>query len=208
MRRRDFIAGLGAAAWPLAARAQQPAKPVIGVLFSGSLEATRDDLAMFLRGLAETGYVEGRNVAIEYRWADYRADRLPALAADLVRRKVAVIATAPTPSALAAGAATRDIPIVFVIGADPVQIGLVASLSRPGGNLTGVAVLNSELAKKTPRTAARNGAGSHFDRSFDQSDQPGFYRRRIAGGASCGSCSRVAPADLECRYAERNRGCF
>jgi putative ABC transport system substrate-binding protein len=149
MRRREFIAGLGsAAAWPLAARAQQPAVPVIGFLFSGSLEARRDDLAMFLRGLAETGYVEGRNVAIEYRWADNRTDRLPALAADLVRRKVAVIATFLTSSVIAARAATQDIPIVFLIGADPVQIGLVGSLNRPGGNLTGVVALGGETVAK------------------------------------------------------------
>jgi putative ABC transport system substrate-binding protein len=149
LRRRDFIAGLGgAAAWPLAARAQQTAMPVVGHLSSESLETTREAFAIFLNGLAETGYVEGRNVAIVYRWADYRTDRLAGLAADLVGQKVAVIFAAPTAAALAAKTATREIPIVFSIGADPVQIGLVASLNRPGRNLTGVVSLSAELAAK------------------------------------------------------------
>jgi putative ABC transport system substrate-binding protein len=149
IRRREFIAGLGgAAAWPLAARAQQRAMPVVGQLSSGSLETTREGAAVFLKGLAETGYVEGRNVAIVHRWADYRLDRLPGLAADLVGQKVAVIHAAPTAAALAAKAATQEIPIVFQIGADPVQIGLVASLNRPRRNLTGVVSLAEELAAK------------------------------------------------------------
>jgi putative tryptophan/tyrosine transport system substrate-binding protein len=150
MRRREFIAGLGgAAAWSLAARAQQSAMPVIGFLHNASPETSRERIASFHRGLAETGYVEGQTVAIEYRWAQGQSDRLAALAADLVRRKVAVIATPGyTQSALVAKAATQTIPIVFLLGADPVEIGLVASLNRPGGNLTGVSMLNSEFVGK------------------------------------------------------------
>ena len=147
MRRREFIAGLGsAAALPVVARAQQ-AVPVIGYFAGGSpgVGQTLDD---FRKGLSEAGYVEGQNVAIEYRWAENQFDRLPALAADLVRRQVAVIFTNFIRGALAAKAATTTIPIVFSTNADPVQFGLVASLSRPGGNLTGVSNLSGEVGPK------------------------------------------------------------
>jgi putative tryptophan/tyrosine transport system substrate-binding protein len=150
MRRREFITLLGGAATlPLAARAQQPAKPVIGFVHPGSAQSFARPLSAFLNGLGETGYVEGRNVAIEYRWAGDRSDQLPAMVDDLVRRQVSVLAVlGSTPAALAAKAASTTVPIVFTIAGDPVQVGLVASLNRPGGNLTGVVTLNVEIAPK------------------------------------------------------------
>jgi putative ABC transport system substrate-binding protein len=149
MRRREFITLVGVtSAWPLAARAQQAAMPVIGFLGSDSADLYADRLRALREGLKQTGYVEGQSVAVEYRWAEGHNDRLPALAADLVRRRVAVLIASTTPSVLALNAATNEIPIVFFVAGDPVALGLVASLNRPGGSLTGTTSMTLEVGSK------------------------------------------------------------
>ena len=155
MRRRNFVLLLGGtAAWPLAARAQQWAMPVIGFLRVTSLNDSAHLVTAFQRGLKEAGFVEGQNVAIEYRFAEGQDERLPVLAAELVRRQVTMLVATDRPSASGARAATGTIPIVFTIGSNPVQLGLVASFNRPGGNATGVSMFTTELGPKTPRSRA------------------------------------------------------
>src|SRR5215475_13124093 len=150
MQRREFIKVVSGSAvtWPFAARAQQPATPVVGFINAATAQSYKQQVAAFLKGLEESGYIDGKNVTIEYRWADERHDRLPAMAADLVHRQVAVIVATSSPAAVAAKAATTVIPIIFETGADPIKIGLVTNLSRPGGNVTGVTQSNVDMAPK------------------------------------------------------------
>jgi putative tryptophan/tyrosine transport system substrate-binding protein len=203
MRRREFITLVGgaAAAWPLGARAQQPAMPVVGFLGAGSLRGDAYRVTAVRQGLMESGFVEGRNVAFEYRWAEDQYDRLPALAAELVRRKVAVIvAIAGNTSATAAKSATTTIPIVYLIGGDPIKMGLAVSLNRPGGNLTGVSMLSGSLVAKqfeVLRETVPNSALIGFLVNPDNQDAGNETKIAQAAAASVGQQVAIVHARKE-----------
>ena len=199
LRRREFITLLGgAAAWPVGANAQKPAMPVIGLLGTTSREADAR-LAPFRQALQQAGYVEKQNVAIEYRWAENEYDRFPALAADLVQRQVTVIVSlGGTPGALAAKAATSAIPIVFQAGVDPVEAGIVASLNRPGGNITGVSQLLTATVPKQLQLMQRSGAGKERCIS-PQSDEPSLFQQLFERAGSSSQHTRSKAPSPACQ---------
>jgi putative ABC transport system substrate-binding protein len=212
MRRRDFIRIVGStAAWPLAARSQQTATPVIGFLHLTSLELTRENLASFRRGLAETGYIEGKNVAIEYRWAQGRNDQLATLAAEFVRDQVSVIVVLEsTQGALAAKAATQTIPIVFMQAADPIRIGLADSLNRPGRNLTGINLMWAEVAGKrlelllelVPAAKSIAYLGNPSNPVFTESETTELQAAARAHGLRLTVVNASRPSEFETAFAD------
>ena len=213
MRRREFITVVGGAAvsWPLAARAQQPAMPVIGFLHLTSPETNRENLATFRQGLGETGYIEGKNIKIEYQWAQGRNDQLPTLAAELVQHQVSVIVVLETTNgALAAKAATQTIPIVFMQGANPVQIGLVDSLNRPGGNLTGISLLVAETAGKrlelllelVPKATSIGYLRNPANRVFAETETREVEIAARAHGVRLLFVNASRPSEIETAFAE------
>ena len=199
VRRREFITLAGMTmTWPLVTRAQQATAPVVGYLDTSSASSTAHLMAEFLRGLREAGYIEGQNVAIEYRWAEGDHDKLPDFAAEFVRRQVAVIAAINTPSVLAAKAATQTIPVVFGTGIDPVKFGLVASLNRPGGNLTGVTQLNNEMEAKRVQMLHELAPAATTIAMLVNPTNPSYSEEATEVGAKCGPRSWRALADPEC----------